>query len=118
MQQSKWNFKKGDQVIVTVGKDKGKQGKITRTLRAQNRVVVEGVNQVKRHVKSSQAQSGSQGGFVTKEAPLHVSNVMMLDPESGKPTRVGRKWIEPKKKESKGKWVRFAKKSGFVFDKA
>ena len=81
----KLHVKKGDTVIVISGKDKGKKGKIVAAYPKKDRVVVEGVNQVKRHMKPT--QSNPQGGIITKEAAIHVSNVMLVDPESGKPTR-------------------------------
>ena len=81
----KLHVKKGDTVIVISGKDKGKKGKIVAAFPKKDRVVVEGVNQVKRHMKPT--QSNPQGGIITKEAAIHVSNVMLVDPESGKPTR-------------------------------
>ena len=82
---SQLHVKKGDSVIVIAGKDKGKKGKIVAAYPKKDRVVVEGVNQVKRHMKPT--QSNPQGGIITKEAAIHVSNVMLVDPESGKPTR-------------------------------
>ena len=81
----KLHVKKGDTVIVISGKDKGKKGKIVAAYPKKDRVVVEGVNQVKRHMKPT--QSNPQGGIITKEAAIHVPNVMLVDPESGKPTR-------------------------------
>ncbi|EGS34863.1 50S ribosomal protein L24 [Megasphaera hutchinsoni] len=83
---SKLHVKKGDTVIVIAGKEKGKKGKVIEALPKKERVVVEGLNLVKRHTKPS--QNNPQGGILTKEAPIHVSNVMLVDPESGKPTRV------------------------------
>jgi len=77
---------RGDTVVIIAGKDKGKQGKVIAAYPKKDRVVVEGLNQVKRHTKPS--QNNPQGGIITKEAPIHVSNVMLVDPESGKPTRV------------------------------
>jgi len=105
----------GDTVVVVAGKEKGKRGKVVR-FAPQDRVVVEGVNQVSRHVKANQERS--EGGVVVQDAPLHRSNVMLLDPEKDAPTRVGLKFVEPKGKDKKGKWVRFSKKSGFLFDQA
>jgi large subunit ribosomal protein L24 len=100
----KLHVKKGDTVIVIAGKDKGKKGKILTALPKKDRVVVEGVNQVKRHTKPT--QSNPQGGIITKEAAIHVSNVMLVDPESGKPTRT--KMV----KQEDGTMVRTAVKSG------
>jgi large subunit ribosomal protein L24 len=102
------HVKKGDKVQVISGKDKGKQGVILEAYPKKDRVLVEGVNVVKKHSKPSQANP--QGGIISKEAPIHVSNVMPLDPKSGTPTRVGFK-VED------GKKVRVAKKSGELLDK-
>jgi large subunit ribosomal protein L24 len=102
-------LKKGDIVVVISGKDKGKQGKIVRVMPKTPRVKVEGVNQVKRHTKPT--QQNPQGGIQVKELPIHISNVMYLDPKTGKPTRLGRKAkTDPKTKKTR--WVRIAKKSG------
>jgi large subunit ribosomal protein L24 len=104
-------LKKGDEVIVIAGKDKGKSGKISRVVTATNRVVVEGVNLIKRHVTQRQAMQGRrEPGIATREAPLAVSNVMLKDPKTGKPTRVGYKF------EANGSKVRVAKASGTVLD--
>ncbi|EPE62433.1 ribosomal protein L24 [Exiguobacterium sp. S17] len=89
------------------GKDKGKQGVILKAMPSKNRVVVEGINVIKKHAKPSQANP--QGGILEIEAPIHVSNVMPVDPKTGKPTRVGFKVVD-------GKKVRVAK-SGEVLDK-
>ncbi|EZP79120.1 MULTISPECIES: 50S ribosomal protein L24 [Anoxybacillaceae] len=102
------HVKKGDKVQVISGKDKGKQGVILAAFPKKNRVIVEGVNIVKKHAKPSQANP--QGGIITKEAPIHVSKVMPLDPKTGTPTRVGYKIVD-------GKKVRYAKKSGEILDK-
>lgn len=102
------HVKKGDKVVVISGKDKGKQGTILSAFPKQNRVLVEGVNIVKKHSKPSQLNP--QGGIISREAAIHASNVMPLDPKSGKPTRVGYK-IED------GKKVRVAKISGESLDK-
>ena len=101
--------KKGDDVIVLAGRDKGKKGSVLRVLRDEERVVVQGVNVVKRHTKPSAAQPG---GIVEKEAPIHVSNVSHVDPADGKPTRVGFKFLEDGKRK-----VRFARRSGEVIDR-
>ena len=77
-------IRKGDEVLIIAGKDKGSRGKVLRVLRDKDRVVVEGLNQVQRHTKPT--QGSPQGGIVTKSAPLHLSNVMLIDPESGDPT--------------------------------
>ncbi|WP_246945560.1 MULTISPECIES: 50S ribosomal protein L24 [Bacillus] len=102
------HVKKGDKVQVISGKDKGKQGVILEAFPKKNRVLVEGVNVVKKHSKPSQANP--QGGIISQEAAIHVSNVMPLDPKSGEPTRVGYQLVD-------GKKVRVAKKSGQSLDK-
>lgn len=102
------HVKKGDKVMVITGKDKGKTGVILASFPKKDRVIVEGVNIVKKHSKPSQANP--QGGIISQEAPIHVSNVMVLDPKSNEPTRVGYT-------EVNGKKVRVAKKSGEVLDK-
>ena len=101
------NFKTGDKVVVISGKDKGKEGKITHVLRSENRVVVEGVNIVKKHVKGNGQQAGSINEV---EAPIHASNVMILDPKTNKPTRIG----HTVKKD--GKKIRVTKKSNSSLD--
>ncbi|EWH23386.1 50S ribosomal protein L24 [Bacillus haynesii] len=101
------HVKKGDKVMVISGKDKGKQGVILAAFPKKDRVLVEGVNMVKKHAKPTQANP--QGGILNQEAPIHVSNVMPLDPKTGEVTRVGYK-VE------NGKKVRIAKKSGQVLD--
>lgn len=102
------HVKKGDKVMVISGKDKGKTGVILASFPKQDRVLVEGINMVKKHAKPSQINP--QGGILNQEAPIHVSNVMIIDPKSGEPTRVGYK-MEGNKK------VRVAKKSGEILDK-
>lgn len=114
------NIKKGDLVQVISGRsqarggDRGKQGKVLEVLVAQNRVVVEGVNYVTKHVRVGQTQRGSKtGGIETHEAPIHVSNVALVDPETKKPTRVGfRNETVTKDGVTKTVRVRYAKKSG------
>jgi large subunit ribosomal protein L24 len=101
-------FKKGDTVTVLAGKDKGKRGEILRVLRIESRLLVRGVNMVKRHTRPSQT---TQGGIVEKEASIHVSNVSHIDPKSDEATRVGFKLMED------GSKVRFAKRSGEVIDR-
>lgn len=101
-------IKTGDKVRVISGKDKGKEGTVKKTLTDKNRVIVEGINMIKKHQKASQANP--QGGIIDTEAPIHVSNVMLLDPSNNEPTRVGFR-VED------GKKVRFAKKSGETIDK-
>lgn len=96
-------IKKGDKVVVITGKDKGKTGEVTKVLVAEQRLIVSGINLVKKHEKPS---ARSQGGIVSKEASIHVSNVALADPKDGKPTRVGFKV------EKDGKKTRIAKRSG------
>jgi large subunit ribosomal protein L24 len=103
----KFKIKKGDKVVVITGRDKGKSGEVLRVVRAENRVVVQGVNMVKRHTRPGPGQSG---GIVEKEAAIHVSNVAHIDPKSSKPTRVGYKIL------GDGRKVRFARRSGEVLD--
>ena len=87
-------LKKGDNVIITTGKDKGKKGKIVRVLVSRNRVIVEGANMMKRHTRPR--RSGEKGSIRDVEMPIHVSNVMMVDPKSGKATRIGKKKVGTK----------------------
>lgn len=101
-------LKKGDKVIVTSGNDKGKIGKILKVLVKDNRVIIEGVNIVSRHTSPSNANP--DGGIIKKEAPIHASNVQIIDPTTEKTTRIGMKMVDNKK-------VRYAKKSGTVLDK-
>ena len=103
----KLKITKGDQVIVLSGDDKGKTGEVVKAMPKEGKVVVQGINLVKRHTKPSQV---SAGGIITKEAPIHVSNVALVDAKTGKGTKVGYK-------EVKGRKVRFARKSGEVIDK-
>ncbi len=98
-------IKKGQQVIVIAGKDKGKKGEVKKVLTDKNRVIISGVNKVKKHEKPSQM---SQGGIVTRELPIHISNVAIADPKTGEPSRLGYKTLE------NGEKVRFAKKSGEI----
>ncbi len=100
----KLHIKKGDMVQVMAGDNKGKQGKVLKVEVSKQRAIVEGVNICKKATKPN-AQN-PQGGIVEKEAPIHVSNLMVLDPKSGQPTKVGRK------ANAEGKLVRYAKKSG------
>lgn len=102
---SKLHIKKGDLVYVLAGKDKGKTGKVLSVLVAANRAIVEGINVVSKNVKPS--AKNPQGGIVKMEAPIHVSNLNLVDPKSGKPTRIGMQVVD-------GKKVRVAKKSGEV----
>ena len=100
-------IKKGDQVIVITGRDKGKTGEVIKSMPKENKVIVQGINLVKRHTKPTQE---SAGGIISKEAPIHVSNVALIDPKDGKATRVGFK-VED------GKKVRVSKRSGEVISK-
>ncbi len=100
-------IRKGDRVIVRIGRDKGKTGEILRVLTKRERVVVQGVNMIKRHTRPSQT---SAGGIVEKEASIHISNVAHIDPKTSLPTRVGYKFLED------GRKVRYAKRSGEVID--
>ncbi|HEO8421684.1 50S ribosomal protein L24 [Niallia sp. FSL W8-0635] len=102
------HVKKGDKVMVISGKDKGKTGVVLASFPKKDRVIVEGINIVKKHSKPSQLNP--QGGINDQEAAIHVSNVMPIDPKTGEPTRVGTKTVE-------GKKVRVAKKSGEILDK-
>jgi large subunit ribosomal protein L24 len=99
--------RKGDRVVVTSGRDKGKSGEVLRVYPSDERVVIAGVNLVKRHQRQTQK---AQGGIVSKEAPLHLSKIAHVDPKTGGPTRIGFKVLED------GRRVRFAKKSGEVLD--
>ncbi|MGD8326825.1 MAG: 50S ribosomal protein L24 [Sphingomonadales bacterium] len=104
---TKFKIKKGDKVIVIAGRDKGKKGEVVEMIPAENRAKVSGVNLVKRHRKPTQQ---SPGGIDTIEAPIHVSNLAIEDPKTGKASRVGFKKLDD------GKKVRFAKASGEVID--
>ena len=103
----RWRIKKGDTVSVIAGKSKGKSGEVLKVLREKERVLVSGVNMIKKHTKPSQAGAG---GIVEKEASIHVSNVMVQDPKDQKPTRVGVKTLKD------GRKVRIAKRSGETID--
>ena len=105
---AKFKVKKGDTVIVLTGREKGKSGEIIRMLPKEKRVLVRDVNMVKRHTKPSPT---NPGGIVDKEAPNHVSNVAVADPNDGKPTRVGYQVLED------GRKVRVARRSGEVIDR-
>jgi large subunit ribosomal protein L24 len=102
-----FKIKKGDKVIAITGKDKGKTGEVLRVLRKEERVLVQGLNMVKRHQRPTQA---SPGGIMDKEAPVHISNVALIDPKSSLPTRVCTKVIEGERK------VRVARRSGEMID--
>lgn len=99
-------IRKGDMVLVIAGPDKGAKGKVIQAMPAKDKVLVEGVNRIKKHVANSAPERGaSTGGIVTQEAPIHVSNVMLLD-EDGQPTRVGYRFDE------NGKKVRISRRTG------
>jgi large subunit ribosomal protein L24 len=102
--QTKLHIKKGDTVIVLTGESKGRQGRILEVIRDKNKAIVEGINLVSKHTKPN--AKSPQGGILKKEAPVHISNLMLIDPKSGEKTKVGRRLDENKK------LVRYAKKSG------
>ncbi len=102
--QKKIHIKKGDTVIVITGESRGLKGRVLEVDRDKNKAIVEGVNMVSRHSKPN--AKAPQGGIIKKEAPIHLSNLMLVDPTSGKPTRIGRKLND------KEKLVRYSKKSG------
>jgi large subunit ribosomal protein L24 len=104
----KVKIKKGDQVVVLAGKDKGKKGEILKVLPKENRAFVQGVNMIKRHSKPS---AGHPGGIIDKEASIHISNVAHLDPSTSGPTRIGYRILDD------GRKVRFAKRSGELIDR-
>jgi large subunit ribosomal protein L24 len=105
---NKLKIRKGDRVKVIAGRSKGKVGDVLRVLPSEQRVVVSGVNVIKRHTKPSRAESG---GIIEREAAIHVSNVALLDPKSDKPTKVGFRFLED------GRKVRFARASGETIDR-
>jgi len=100
----KFHIKKGDTVVVNAGVDKGKQGKVLEVVREKERAIVEGINMVSKHTKPNAANP--QGGIVKTEAPIHISNLNVVDPTSGKGTRIGRRLND------ENKLVRYSKKSG------
>lgn len=103
----KLKIRKGDKVVVTTGKDKGKTGEVLKVLREENRAVVQGVNIVRRHTRQTPQ---AEGGIIAKEAPIHISNIAIEDPKEGGATRVGFKTLDD------GRKVRVAKRSGEVID--
>lgn len=105
MSTVKFKIKKGDEVIVLTGKDKGKKGEIIKMVRAENRAIVQGINMVKRHTRQTQTE---EGGIISKEAAIHVSNLALIDPKSGKATKAGFKI------EKDGTKVRISRASGEV----
>ena len=102
--QKKLHIKKGDTVVVITGNDKGRKGSVLEVIRKTDRAIVEGVNMIKKHTKPN--AKSPQGGIIEQEAPVHISNLMLVDPKSGQATRVGRKLNDD------GKLVRISKKSG------
>ena len=102
--QKKIHIRKGDTVIVITGESKGQKGRVLEVDRDKERAIVEGVNTVSKHTKPN--AKSPQGGIIKKEAPVHISNLMLVDPASGKPTRIGRRLND------KNKLVRYSKKSG------
>ncbi|MHA1133862.1 MAG: 50S ribosomal protein L24 [Alphaproteobacteria bacterium] len=100
-------IKKGDQVVVITGKDKGKHGEVLKVMPSENRAIVKGVSMVRRHQRQTANQ---EGGIITKEAPIEISNIALEDPKDGKPTRAGYKFLKD------GRKVRFARRSGEVID--
>jgi len=104
----KMKIRKGDYVQVVSGKDRGKKGDVLQVRRSVGRVLVQGVNMVKRHTRQT---PGEPGGIIEKEAAIHISNVALLDPDDGKPTRVGYKTLDD------GRKVRFARRSGEIIDR-
>ena len=104
----KRNIKKGDRVVVLTGRDRGKRGEVLKVMPREARVVVQGVMMMKKHEKPSPRTGG--GGIVSREAPIHISNVALVDPESDRPTRVG------SRVQDDGRKVRVARRSGSVLD--
>ena len=103
-------IRRNDQVVITTGKDSGKKGRVLKVLPAKNRVIVEGMNMIKRHTRPN-PQKNIKGGIVEREAAIHASNVMLLDPDTNEPTRIGSKKLQD------GTRVRIGRKSGAVVDK-
>jgi large subunit ribosomal protein L24 len=104
---AKLKIKKGDHVVVLTGKDKGKHGEVLKVMPEENRAIVKGIAMIRRHQRQTATQDG---GIISKEAAIHVSNLAIEDPKDGKPTRVGFKFLKD------GRKVRFAKRSGEVID--
>jgi large subunit ribosomal protein L24 len=102
--QKKCHIKKGDTVVVIAGDDLGSKGRVLEVIRKSNRAIVEGVNVIKKHTKPNAKHP--QGGIIEKELSIHISNLMLVDPKTGKPTRIGRRL------NAEGKLVRYSKKSG------
>ena len=110
--RKKLHVKKGDDVKVIAGNEKGKEGRVLAVFPAKERVLVEGVNMRVHHDQPT--QENPQGGRIEREVSIHISNVMVIDPSTGEPTRIGRKRVED---ETGGRWVRYGKKSGEIIDK-
>lgn len=110
--RKKLHVKKGDDVVVIAGNDKDKRGRVLAVFPKRDRVLVEGINMRTHHEKPS--QDNPQGGRLKREAPIHVSNVMVIDPNTDEASRIGRTRVE---EEAGGRWVRYAKSSGEVIDK-
>uniref|UniRef100_UPI0030EF1F41 50S ribosomal protein L24 n=1 Tax=Rhodohalobacter sp. 8-1 TaxID=3131972 RepID=UPI0030EF1F41 len=106
------HVKRDDEVLVLAGNDKGKRGRVMVVYPTTEKALVEGVNMTTHHEKPS--QENPQGGRLKREAPVHISNLMVIDPNSDEPTRIGRKRVE---EEGGGRWVRYAKNSGEIIDK-
>ena len=104
---AKLKIRRGDHVVVITGKDKGKKGEVLKVLPSENRAIVKGVAMVRRHQRQTTTQDG---GIISKEAAIHISNLALEDPKDGKPTRVGFKFLKD------GRKVRFARRSGEVID--
>ena len=104
---AKLKIKKGDHVVVLTGKDKGKHGEVLKMMPEENRAIVKGIAMIRRHQRQTATQDG---GIISKEAAIHISNLAIEDPKDGKPTRVGFKFLKD------GRKVRFAKRSGEVID--
>jgi len=109
--QKKLHVKKGDNVKIIAGNDKGKEGRVLAVFPSKEGVLVEGINMRIHHDKPT--QDNPQGGRIEREMAVHVSNVMVIDPTTGEPTRIGRKRIE---ENGGGRWVRYSKKSGEIID--
>lgn len=108
----KLHIKKGDEVFVITGNDKGERGRVLAVYPKREKVLVEGINMRTHHDKPS--QENPQGGRLKREAPVHASNLMVIDPTTDEPSRIGRKRIE---EEGGGRWVRYSKDSGEILDK-
>jgi len=104
---AKLKIRKGDHVVVITGKDKGKKGEVLKVMPDENRAIVQGVAMIKKHQRQTTTQDG---GIISKEAAIHISNLALEDPKDGKPTRVGYKFLKD------GRKIRFAKRSGEVID--